>query len=942
MGKPQVDELPSYDHVVRNWSNRRRSRQLIRATLTAGLLFFGYYVYQIASNTASTPTDTKLSISKLQSQYASCASLRSVPNDPSGPREFSKRWTEGVKPVLIRNATVWTGEPAPGTSKQDAKAGKGYSWIKADVLLHKGLIIKVSTDGIEDADLPDGYTTFDAKGRQLTAGIVDMHSHAGMGEFAGLGDDTNELSDNITPYIRSLDAFNPLAPEIQWIKSGGVTTSLILPGSGNNMGGEAYVLKLAAGNSSGRPEVSQEDMLADPDKNWRYMKMACGENAKSVYGKIGRGPFSRLGEAWQFRHALETAQKHVEAQDDWCSLAERIGPQNMDAYLPSDIEWESLSAVLRGQVRVNTHCYTVADLDSYVRHTNEFKFRVYAFHHAHQTYLVPELLKRAYGGTPAAALFADNMYYKVEAYTATEKAGNILWDNDIVPVYVSDNPVLNSQHVLFEAAKAYGFGLPYHVALAGVTSAPAALLGLGERVGKVVEGFDADIVVWDSDPLSVAAAPVQVWIDGAPQFSKPVELKKPATSPIKPDLKLSKELKRESMQNVVFAGISKVFTSDDTNQVDTQLSNKVVVSDGIISCIGACEEEVNIAVAKSAIIIELKNGYLTPAFTAFGSSLGLLEIDAAKDTQDGGYNSDSFARAVDGLALDGKQLEAALEHGVTRAISAPSRGSIDAKGISVGFNIGALGTLEKGAVWQEDVAVHYPLTSNAKSPSISAAIGNLREKLLKAAKLKSKSDKKEEEPTGEDYYFQQVITGKLPLVLSVHKADTIAAIIRLKTEVEKVITKSSKSHTLSLVIIGAAESYLVAKELASANISVVLAPLLPYSQSWDERRSLTGAPLTNGTAIDFLLDAGVLVAISGTEIWETRNLGLMAAWAFKNGEGRLNETTALDLVGANIYKMLGIKVPKHTEDWLVWEGSPLEIGAKLKGLAWGGKSTVWI
>jgi len=245
-------------------------------------------------------------------------------------------------------------------------------------------------------------------------------------------------------------------------------------------------------------------MLADPEKNWRYMKMACGENAKRVYGKMGRsfGPFSRLGEAWYFRHAFEQASDLVKAQDDWCNTADRIGAESMSSYLPQNLRWESLGAVLRGQVHVNTHCYTIPDLEAFVRHTNEFKFPVRAFHHAHQTYLVPEILKRAWGGRPpAAALFADNMYYKVEAYTASEKAGKILYENGITPVYVSDNPVLNAQHVVFEAAKAYRNGLPYNVAIAGVTSAPAELLGLGERIGKVKVGFDADIVVWDSDPL---------------------------------------------------------------------------------------------------------------------------------------------------------------------------------------------------------------------------------------------------------------------------------------------------------------------------------------------------------------------------------------------------------------------------------------------------------
>jgi hypothetical protein len=175
------------------------------------------------------------------------------------------------------------------------------------------------------------------------------------------------------------------------------------------MGGEAFVVKMAVGKENGRDEISQQDMIADPDRNWRYMKMACGENPKRVYGKYGeRGPFSRLGEAWEFRHALEQARDYVQEQDAWCAAADASGAESMGTYLPQKLQWESLGAVLRGQVRVNTHCYTIPDLEAFVRHTNEFKFRLYAFHHAHQTYLVPEVLKRTWGGTPAAALFADN------------------------------------------------------------------------------------------------------------------------------------------------------------------------------------------------------------------------------------------------------------------------------------------------------------------------------------------------------------------------------------------------------------------------------------------------------------------------------------------------------------------------------------------------------
>ncbi|KAK1083580.1 hypothetical protein LTR48_006160 [Friedmanniomyces endolithicus] len=809
--------LPRYtpvdEHVVVR--HRRRNRRRFVKLLVLSLL--GYVVYHHWSSGDDRAIERQhtstLSVERLQADYAHCSKLRSVAQDPSGPRERNARYLDGQKAVFIRNATVWTGEPATGTSAEDAHDGKGYSWVRADVLLEHGLIKRVEPD-ISTATLPTDCEIWNAHGRLLTAGIVDMHSHAGDDSLPDLRgtSDTNELSDDITPYVRSIDAINPLDPQIQVIKSGGVTTSLILPGSGNNIGGEAFVLKHAVGKANGRSELSAESMLADPEHNWRYMKMACGENAKRVYGRVGRdfGPFSRMGEAWYFRHAFEQASTLVKAQDDWCEAADRYGARTLDSYLPQDLHWESLGAVLRGQVHVNTHCYTVPDLEAFVRHTNEFRFPVRAFHHAHQTYLVPEILKRAYGNhTPAAALFADNMYYKAEAYVASEQAGKILYENGVTPVYVSDNPVLNAQHVVFEAAKAYRNGLPYHVALAGVTSASASLLGLGGRIGKVKPDFDADVVVWDSDPLSVGAAPVQVWIDGVPQFEDPVE-----------------------------------------------------------------------------------------------------------------------------------GLKASYRHGVTRAITAPVHKGGGHQGVSVGFRIGAKHALEEGAVWQEEVGVHYTFTlaakEDGKTPSMSSAVDTLRTKLMKAVQA---NETTETSPM-EEKKLRAVINGTLPLILTVHSADTIATLLRLKTEIE-----TATSHPLRLVIHGGAESHLLAPELAASNTSVILAPLLPYSVSWDQRRSLTGAPLTNGTAVDVLFAAGVKVGISTAEDWEIRDLDLLAGIACANSGGRIGEVDALRMVSGSIYEMLGLSSVKGVgsrDEFVVYEGSPFKINSRVRAVADGrGEVSVW-
>jgi imidazolonepropionase-like amidohydrolase len=935
----EKEGLPQYSEVVRPWADRRRKRRVFRLVAATCLSYFAYSAYKISANTEKPAS--LLSVTRLQEDLATCATLQRVPEALSSGREYNKRYVNGTKPVLIQNATVWTGEPVHGTSAEDARQGKGYAWIQSDVFIEHGLIKRVASS-ISLADLPSDIETYNAHGRQVTAGIVDMHSHAGLGSLGGLQGDENELSSDITPYVKSLDSLDPLHPEIQWIKSGGVTTSLLLPGSGNNIGGEAFLVKLAVGKEGGRAELSQQDMLADPDHTWRYMKNACGENPKRVYGKVGeRGPFSRMGEGWEFRHAYEQARDYVQSQDDWCAAAKSVGAKNMKSYLPQKLEWENLGAVLRGQVRVNTHCYTIPDLEMYVRLTNEFKFRVYAFHHAHQTYLVPDVLKRAYGGTPAAALFGDNMYYKVESYTASEQSGKILYDSGITPVYVSDNPVINSQHVKHEAAKAYGYGLPYHAALAGLTSAPAELLGMGERLGKIKAGFDADVVVWDSDPLSLGAAPLQVWIDGAPQFKDPVKLKKPLTSPIKPDLALAQDHNEAgSDEDVVFTGVTNIHIPGLASSSELKGPATVVVSQGKIVCAGSCDNEARTAAKKNARTVALHNGYLTRPLTAFGSGLGLQEIMQQPQTYDGRVHSKTWARAVDGLLLDGKNLFAAYRHGVTKAISAPiahGGSGISLRGISAGFLTGAKTPLSKGAVFAEEAAVHYDFTLKAKdetNPSISSLIGNLRHLLLDAVS----NNETITDSFSEAAYLKKVVEGRSALVLSVHSADAISALVRLKSTVE-----SASKTPLRLVVLGAAESYLVAKELADADVAVVLAPLLPWAQSWDQRRSLMGAPLHNGTAIDALLDAGVRVAIGVDEIWETRDLGLTAGIAYKNSEGRLSEQQALDLVSTNFYEFLGLEEPKAGSEFVVYEGSPLEIGGRVVAIADGsGKTELWV
>lgn len=938
--------LPPYALVRprrRGWSRFVR-RYGIFAFLA--LVFFCAHLQEREQLQHAAPSHPKLDLDKLQDDLETCKKLRHKPTDPIGPgRSKNARYVEGGKPTLIKNATIWIGEPVEGSSVEDIRSGAAWEWVKGDVLLEYGLIQKVETE-IAEATLPKDTIIYNAHGYPLTSGIIDMHSHAGVYPLPTLDGDSdgNEFSDNITPWARSKDALMPLDPQIEVIKSGGVTTSLVLPGSANNIGGEAFVFKHAVGKPDGRTELSAADLLAAPDADadsggWRYMKMACGENAKRFHGSATTRPASRMGESYEYRLTFERARKLIQEQDDWCATATTLGVEKVDTYLPQTVEWEALVAALRGQVHINVHCYTIPDLEGMVDHTNEFEFPVRAFHHAHQTYLVPEILRRTWGGRPpSSAIFADNMYYKTEAYIGSEFAGKFLYDEGLTPIYVSDNPVLSAQHVLFEAAKGYHYGLPYHAALASVTTAPAENLGLGLRLGKVKPGFDADIVVWDSDPLSLGAAPAQVWIDGTAQFEDPVVLDKPYKGPIVPDKALGDVLEEPvEVADAVFKGVTEVLLSDDSHSAAEGDTFTVVVSGGKISCVGSCTEEIKTAADAGTQMVELKDGHLHASYVAVGGMLGLNEIDAEPET-DNGDSQAVFSRALDGLRFGGKKLNAGFKAGVTRAISAPTFNGLGTHhGTSVGFVTDGLTSLEDGAVFADDAAVHYTYTTVVKTStgSVSAAFGGLRAKLL------SLKDSEGALPYSEDFYLKEVLAGNRTLALTIKSADSIAAALRVKKDVEAFYD----GQPIRLAIIGAAESHLVADDLAAANVGVILSPLLDKGETWDARRSLTGAPLTNGTNIDVLLDAGVKVGIGLNEDWEVRDLGFSAGIAYNNGGGRLSKKEAVDLISTNVYEILGLKVPSAAESghFVVSEGSPLEIGSRVRSVGSGrGKVAVFV
>ncbi|GAA5986559.1 hypothetical protein JCM5350_001371 [Sporobolomyces pararoseus] len=924
-----------------------------------GILTTSPRLYHEASNRKISELDSS-SLQQWHQTIDRCEELDLLPDVPDHfyERTASDRFVPGTVPILIRNATVWTGE----------KEGKEVLY-NHDILLDQGLITRIG-ENIQIGSKE--VKAIDAQGAWVTPGIVDMHSHIGVDSMPSLSgsDDTNSVAAPTLPHLRSLDGINTHDLAFKRTVSGGVTTSLILPGSANSIGGQAFMIKLRA-TKENTPDSMVIEMPWDvrlpsgerkpkgQKPYWRRMKMACGENIKNVHKQV------RMDNSWNFRSAFDSARQLKRKQDSFCRKALEAHSKGQalreeQAEFPDDLKLEALVDVLRGKVLVNTHCYETTDLDQFVRHTHEFEFPIAAFHHAHEAYLVPDLLKSAWPGngtrTPAVALFAQNARYKREAWRGSEYAPRILSENNLTVIMKSDHPVLDSRYLLFEAQQAHHFGLPANLALGAVTFSPAKVAGLSHRVGTISLKKDADIVLWSSHPLSLGATPSQVIIDGILQLDKPQALELPTEKEIERrngpqiasvpkakenpleeqddgfDFENKSQRGKEWVETVKFVGVKEVFVKQGTEIVD--LANnyddsllEVVVSGNKIECVAQTCSDFTTRTLK---VVDLQGGSLLPSFYAYGPALGLSDITSEKSTSDAkvfdslthgelsrSQRSLGAVRAIDGLSFGGKHLVVAEESGVGKAITAPN-GNGFYRGISVAFRTGAKNILDSEAIVGAEAALHVQIGhyKGSQEPSVSTQIAQLRSLLFDGL------DESFAPPSKN--YFSLVVKGELPLVIEVDRADTIASIILLKREVE---AKAENRYEMRWIISGAQEAHLVADQLAEASISVILSPPRSFPESWDARRALPGPPLTRDSHTTVLHRAGVKLALGLPEEWQTRTLLFEAAWAQRLSRAEVSRKQAIAWISTNFEDMLGLE--SNDNEFVAFERDPFEFGSRM-------------
>jgi imidazolonepropionase-like amidohydrolase len=386
--------------------------------------------------------------------------------------------------IVFKNATVMTAS--------HGSIDHGAVWV------HAGKIAGVG----QTVNAPSSATVIDATGQWLTPGIIDPHSHS------ALDGDVNEATSPVTPSMHMIDAFDNRDASLYRALAAGVTTELLLHGSANMIGGQAVVIKNKFG--------LDRDAMLFPNAPGS-IKFASGENPKRVYGSRDQLPSTRMGNFEVMRMAFEDARHYMA---EWDAYNAKAAKNDKDAVAPKrDLKLEALADVLRGKLYVQIHCYRADEFLTEEAIAKEYGYKIRAFHHALEMYKVADKIAPT---DTAIATFADWWGYKDEAWDAIPWNAVMSMRQGVRVALKSDSNDL-VRRLNQEAGKMVRYGgATEEEALRMITLNPAWIIGVDDRVGSIDTGKDADVVIWDMDPLSTYARVEKVYIDGGLFFDSSI------------------------------------------------------------------------------------------------------------------------------------------------------------------------------------------------------------------------------------------------------------------------------------------------------------------------------------------------------------------------------------------------------------------------------------
>jgi imidazolonepropionase-like amidohydrolase len=393
--------------------------------------------------------------------------------------------------ILVRNATVWTNE------RDGIVTG-------TDVLLDGGKIARVGKN-LSAA----GARVIDGTGKHLTNGIFDEHSHIALLSI-------NEGGQSVTSEVRQGDVIDSEDINIYRQLAGGVTSSQLLHGSANSIGGQSAIIKLKWGEAPEALKIKGAD---------GFIKFALGENVTrknfSIPGATPRYPISRMGVEQVMMDAFQRARDYEKSWKAYDALPSK--EKTMAAPPRRDLELDALVEILNKKRFITCHSYVQSEINMLMKVAEAFNFRINTFTHILEGYKLADLMaKHGAGGSS----FADWWAYKMEVKDAIPYNPALMHRAGVLVSINSDDAEM-ARRLNQEAAKSVEYGgLSEEEAWKMVTLNPAKLLHLDNRLGSIKAGKDADVVLWNTNPLSIYAKPEKTIIDGAVYYDAELDAKK--------------------------------------------------------------------------------------------------------------------------------------------------------------------------------------------------------------------------------------------------------------------------------------------------------------------------------------------------------------------------------------------------------------------------------
>lgn len=361
---------------------------------------------------------------------------------------------------------------------------------KGCILIDNGKIIDIQ----EKIEAPAETEVIDADGLVVMPGIIDAHCHLGMWEDSvGFeGADGNEATNPITPELRAIDAINPMDVNFKEAREAGVTTVMTGPGSANVIGGQFAIIKTYGKRI--------DNMIV---KAPAAVKVAFGENPKRFYHGKGQAPSTRMATAGLLRETLMKAKEYMKKK--------KLGETNPEKMPDIDIKLEALIPVLNREIPLKAHAHRADDMFTALRIAKEFDVKITLDHVTEGNLIVDELKKE---NVPLIVGPSFGERSKIELKELSFKTPGILSNAGLKIAIMTDHPVIPLQHITMCAAYAVKAGMKEEDALKAITINAAEFIGVSDRVGSLEVGKDADIAIFDGNPLDIKTDTLYVLVDG--------------------------------------------------------------------------------------------------------------------------------------------------------------------------------------------------------------------------------------------------------------------------------------------------------------------------------------------------------------------------------------------------------------------------------------------